>query len=61
MVELGDSSGSRYRGLPALEDTSTSHTTIPTSFLRELRVTPHTRRGFVLADSRQVGLWLGRT
>ena len=60
-IEIGDSSGSRYHEVHALVDTGASYSQIPAAVLRELGVSPHTRRTFILADGRRVERDVGRT
>ena len=60
-IEIGDPEGSRFEAVSALVDTGASVTTLPSSVLRDLGVTPHTEFTFVLADGRQMQRPVGQT
>lgn len=60
-IEAGDPQGQQFRTVEALVDTGASYTTLPASFLRELGVTPHSRRPFLLATGGTVLRDIGRT
>ncbi|MBM3946367.1 MAG: hypothetical protein FJ315_03060 [SAR202 cluster bacterium] len=60
-IGVGDPPGQRYEPVDALVDTGATYTTLPASFLRQLRVVPHTRDTFELADGRLVEQDIGRT
>lgn len=60
-IHAGDQHGERYRPIEALVDTGASYTTLPASVLRDLGVTPHSKRAFVLANGEQVTRDIGRT
>jgi len=60
-MEVGDPRRERFEAVEALVDTGASYTVVPSSLLRELGVTPHTRAPFLLADGREVGRDIGRT
>lgn len=60
-VEVGDPRGERFEAIEALADTGASHTVLPSSLLRRLGVTAHTRAPFRVADGRQIEYDVGRT
>jgi predicted aspartyl protease len=60
-IEVGDQAGQRYETVEVLVDTGATYTTLPAPLLERLRVSPHTRAQFVLADGRQVEKAIGRT
>ena len=60
-IELGDPEGRRYETVEALVETGATYTTVPSSTLRRLGVSPHTRGTFVLADSSRIERDIGRT
>ena len=60
-IEAGDPQGRRFRAVEALVDTGASYTTLPTSFLGDLGVTPHGQRPFLLATGGTVVRDIGRT
>ncbi|MBI1885410.1 MAG: aspartyl protease family protein [Chloroflexi bacterium] len=59
-IEIGDPQGQRWETVQALVDTGSSYTVLPRPLLEALKVRPHTRAVFLLADGRQVELELGR-
>ena len=60
-IEVGDPTGSQFGEISVLVDTGASHSQVPTSLLRDLGVTPHTRRTFALADGRRIQREVGFT
>ena len=54
VLEIGDSSGERYRGVRALVDTGAAYTWVPGSMLEELGLERSFWLPFVLADGRVV-------
>ena len=60
-VEVGDPEGKRFQAVEALVDTGATNTTLPSSLLAELGVTPYTTTVFELADGRELELGVGRT
>lgn len=60
-IEAGDPQGQRFRAVEALVDTGASDTTLPTSLLDDLGVTPHGQRPFLLATGETVVRDIGRT
>jgi predicted aspartyl protease len=60
-IEAADPTGRRFRPVEALVDTGASYTTLPASFLRDLGVTPHSQRPFLLATGETVMRDIGRT
>ena len=47
--------------MDALVDTGASYTTVPKSLLRDLGVTPHAERVFLLANGQSITRPIGRT
>jgi clan AA aspartic protease len=60
-IEIGDPQGQRFVPIEALVDTGASYTTLPTSLLRGLGVSPQERAVFDLADGREAELNVGET
>jgi len=60
-VEVGDPQAQRFHAVQALADTGASYTTLPASLLRDLGVTPHGQRPFLLATGGTVVREIGRT
>ncbi len=60
-IEVGAPTGSQFGEISVLVDTGASHSQVPTSLLRDLGVTPHTRRTFALADGRRIQREVGFT
>ena len=60
-IEAGDPQGQRFRAVEALVDTGASYTTLPASILRDLGVSPHGHRPFLLAMGGTVTRDIGRT
>lgn len=60
-LEIGDPEGRRYEAVDALVDSGATYTTMPASLLRRLRVSPHSKRAFVLADGTRIERDFGRT
>ena len=60
-IEVGDLAASRFRPVDALVDTGASYTTVPKSLLRDLGVTPHAERVFLLANGQSITRPIGRT
>jgi predicted aspartyl protease len=60
-IEVGDPAGERYEAVEAIVDTGATYTALPATLLGGLRVVPHARATFVLADGRQVERAIGRT
>ena len=60
-IEVGDLAASRFRPVDALVDTGASYTTLPESLLRDLGVTPHAERVFLLATGQSITRPIGRT
>ena len=60
-IEVGDPAQGSFQELEAWVDTGASYTTVPSTVLREMTVTPHDRVTFILADGRRVERDVGRT
>ena len=60
-IEIGDPDGNRFEPVRAPVDTGASYTTISSSVLQEMTVTPHERVTFVLADGWRIERDVGRT
>jgi clan AA aspartic protease len=51
---VGDFAGNRYEPIEGLVDTGATYTWVPRDVLERLGVQPEEKRGFVLADGREV-------
>ena len=60
-IEVGDTQGQRFEQVDALVDTGTTLTTLPTSLLESLGVTPARRGTFRLANGQSVEMGMGET
>ena len=60
-IEIGRPDGSLFETVNALVDTGSSMTALPSSLLRRLGVTTHTRYTFELADGREIERDVGQT
>jgi predicted aspartyl protease len=59
-IEAGDPQGQRFRAVEALVDMGASYTMFPASLLRDLGVTPHGQRPFLLATGDTIVRDIGR-
>ena len=59
-LEVAGPARDRFELVDALVDTGATYTVLPRALLQQLRVVPHTRAPFVLADGREVELEVGR-
>ncbi len=60
-IQIGDPTGQRFESVEALVDPGATYTTLSASLLARLRVVPHSRDAFILADGRRVERDIGRT
>ena len=60
-IEIGDPDGQRYETVDALVDSGATYTTMPGSLLRQLGVSPHSKRNFLLADGTRIERDFGQT
>lgn len=60
-IQIGDPQGQRFEPAKALVDTASSYSAFPAEQLRNLGVTPHDKREFLLADGRTEVNDIGRT
>jgi len=60
-IEIGDPAGSRWEQVDALVDTGATYTSIPSSVLRRLGVTPTDRLTFIQADANKYQRDTGET
>ena len=58
-LRISSMDGQRVRDMEATVDTGASFTALPSSLLRELGIEPMGKRGFLLADSRRIGMDYG--
>ena len=60
-IEIGDPTGFRFETMSALVDTGSTLTSMPSSVLRRLGVTPSRQYTFELADGSEIQRPVGRT
>ena len=58
-LRISNMDGEQAREIEATVDTGAAYTTLPTSLLRELGVTPMGKRRFLLADGRRIEMDYG--
>ncbi len=60
-IEIGNPQGEKFEAVEALVDTGATYTTLPSSLLRRLGVSPRGTRRFEMADGRTIELGIGQT